>query len=67
MARLDRFAPVREIAQIGAAIGRTFSYELIAAVASHSKKELDRALAQLIASGLAQGRSTLSSSAVGVG
>jgi predicted ATPase len=33
MARLDRFMPVREIAQIGAAIGREFSYELIAAVA----------------------------------
>ena len=34
MARLDRYAPVKEIAQIGAAIGREFSYELIAAVAS---------------------------------
>ena len=34
MARLDRFMPVKEIAQIGAAIGREFSYELIAAVAS---------------------------------
>jgi hypothetical protein len=33
MARLDRFAPVREVAQIGAAIGREFSYALIAAVA----------------------------------
>ena len=33
MARLDRFMPVKEIAQIGAAIGREFSYELIAAVA----------------------------------
>ncbi len=53
MARLDRFAPVKEIAQIGAAIGREFSYELIAAVAPHSRPELDRALAQLTASGLA--------------
>ncbi len=33
MARLDRFMPVKEVAQIGAAIGREFSYELIAAVA----------------------------------
>ena len=33
MARLDRFAPVKEIAQIGAAIGREFSWELMAAVA----------------------------------
>jgi hypothetical protein len=53
MARLDRFAPVREVAQIGAAIGREFSWELIAAVAPHSKPELHQALAQLTASGLA--------------
>ena len=53
MARLDRFAPVKEVAQIGAAIGREFSYELIAAVAPHSERELDQALAQLTASGLA--------------
>jgi hypothetical protein len=53
MARLDRFAPVKEIAQIGAAIGREFSYELIAAVAPHSEAELDHALAQLVESGLA--------------
>jgi AAA ATPase domain len=53
MARLDRFAPVKEIAQIGAAIGREFGYELIAAVAPHPKPELDNALAQLVESGLA--------------
>ncbi len=53
MARLDRFAPVKEIAQIGAAIGREFSYELIAAVAPHAKPALDQALAQLTQSGLA--------------
>jgi tetratricopeptide (TPR) repeat protein len=53
MARLDSFAPVKEIAQIGAAIGREFSYELIAAVAPHSRPELDQALRELIESGLA--------------
>ena len=53
MARLDRFTPVKEIAQIGAAIGREFSYELLAAVAPHSTPELDQALAQLTQSGLA--------------
>jgi predicted ATPase len=53
MARLDRFTPVKEVAQIGAAIGREFSWELIAAVAPHSEPELDRALAQLVESGLA--------------
>jgi predicted ATPase len=44
---------VREVAQIGAAIGREFSWELIAAVAPHPRPELDQALAQLTASGLA--------------
>ena len=33
MARLDRLASVREVAQMGAAIGREFSYELIRAIA----------------------------------
>ena len=44
MARLDRFTPVREIAQIGAAIGREFSYELVAAVAPMPQAQLDDAL-----------------------
>ena len=52
-ARLDRFPAAKEIAQIGAAIGREFSYELIAAVAPHSKANLDSALNQLTESGLA--------------
>ena len=39
--------PVKEIAQIGAAIGRTFSYELIAAVAPMPQAQLEDALAQL--------------------
>ena len=47
MARLDRFMPVKEIAQIGAAIGREFSYELIAAVAPMPQAQLDNALGQL--------------------
>ena len=42
MARLDRFMPVKEIAQIGAAIGREFSYELIAAVAPMTKARARR-------------------------
>jgi len=33
LARLDRLAPAREVAQIGAALGRQFSHELISAVA----------------------------------
>jgi class 3 adenylate cyclase/tetratricopeptide (TPR) repeat protein len=58
MARLDRFVPVKEIAQIGAAIGREFSYELIAAVAPMPQAQLDDALAQLSQSGLAFRRGT---------
>jgi class 3 adenylate cyclase/predicted ATPase len=53
MARLDRFLPVKEIAQIGAAIGREFSYELVAAVAPLGKDALAGALVQLTESGLA--------------
>jgi class 3 adenylate cyclase/tetratricopeptide (TPR) repeat protein len=58
MARLDRFMPVKEIAQIGAAIGREFSYELIAAVTPMPQAQLDDALAQLTVSGLAFRRGT---------
>ncbi len=57
-ARLDRFVPVKEIAQIGAAIGREFSYELIAAVAPMTQTQLDAALSQLTDSGLAFRRGT---------
>jgi class 3 adenylate cyclase/tetratricopeptide (TPR) repeat protein len=58
MARLDRFMPVKEVAQIGAAIGREFSHELIAAVAPMPQTQLDESLAQLSASGLAFRRGT---------
>ena len=34
MARLDRLASVKEVAQIGACIGRVFSYELLALVSA---------------------------------
>jgi class 3 adenylate cyclase/predicted ATPase len=46
-ARLDRLAPVKEIAQIGAAIGREFSYPLLRAVAGRDESALRAALAQL--------------------
>jgi predicted ATPase len=52
MARLDRLAPVKEVAQIGAVIGREFSHELLAAVASISANQLADALEQLISSEL---------------
>jgi len=47
MARLDRLAPVREIAQIGAAIGREFSYSLLRALVGRDETALKDALAQL--------------------
>jgi class 3 adenylate cyclase/tetratricopeptide (TPR) repeat protein len=53
MARLDRLgAAAREIAQIGAVIGREFSYELLALVAAQDESKLDDALQRLTASGL---------------
>jgi hypothetical protein len=50
---------VKEIAQIGAAIGRKFSYELIATVAPMPQVQLGYALMQLSASGLAFRRGRL--------
>jgi class 3 adenylate cyclase/tetratricopeptide (TPR) repeat protein len=58
MARLDRFMPVKEIAQIGAAIGREFSYELVSSVAPLSTTQLDDSLVLLTDSGLAFRRGT---------
>jgi tetratricopeptide (TPR) repeat protein len=52
MARLDRLGPAKEVAQIGAAIGREFSYALIAAVASKAEANLASALDRLAAAGL---------------
>lgn len=48
LARLDRLAPVREVAQIGAALGRQFSHALISAIAPMPQPQLDDALAQLL-------------------
>jgi tetratricopeptide (TPR) repeat protein/ABC-type transport system involved in cytochrome c biogenesis ATPase subunit len=47
MARLDRLVLVREIAQIGAAIGREFSYSLVHALVGRNESALKQALAQL--------------------
>jgi class 3 adenylate cyclase len=58
LARLDRLAPVREVAQMGAALGRQFSHELITAVAPMPQKQLDDALAQLVSAELVFRRGT---------
>src|SRR5580704_5999440 len=56
MARLDRLAPVKETAQVAAAIGREFSYRLLEAISPIKGAELQDALAQLMAADLIQGR-----------
>src|SRR5262247_2313498 len=52
MARLDRLAPVREIGQIGAAIGREFSYSLARALVGRDESALKHGLTQLEQAGL---------------
>ncbi len=52
MARLDRLGNAKEMAQIGAAIGREFSHTLLAAVARKPEVELSAALERLIGAGL---------------
>jgi class 3 adenylate cyclase/predicted ATPase len=52
MARLDRLASVRRVAQIGAAIGREFSYPLLRAVSRLPEHELQASLSRLVASEL---------------
>ena len=52
MARLDRLASVRQVAQIGSAIGREFSYALLHAVSRLPEDELQESLARLVASEL---------------
>jgi class 3 adenylate cyclase/predicted ATPase len=48
LARLDRLASTREVAQIGAALGRSFSHEVISAVAPTPQQRVDDALEQLV-------------------
>ncbi len=52
MARLDRLGPAKEVAQIGAAIGRSFSYALLSAVVRRPEAELESSLTSLVESGL---------------
>jgi predicted ATPase len=52
MSRLDRLGVAKQVAQIGAAIGREFSHALLSGVASKPSSELASALDRLIAAGL---------------
>ena len=52
MARLDRLGSAKDVAQIGAVIGREFSYALVAALANKQEAELHTALDGLVEAGL---------------
>jgi predicted ATPase len=52
MARLDRLGSAKDVAQIGAAIGREFSHPLLAAVMAEPEAKLQSALDRLVTAGL---------------
>ncbi len=52
MARLDRLAPVKEVAQLAAVLGRMFERDLLAAASPLGGGDLDNALEQLVGAGL---------------
>jgi predicted ATPase len=51
MARFDRLGPAKEVAQIGAVIGREFSHFLLIAVVRKPEVEVNSALDRVIAAG----------------
>lgn len=59
MARLDRVATVKRIAQVGAVIGREFGYELIAEIVMMSDAALADVLSRLVAAELASCRGAI--------
>ena len=58
LARLDRLAPVKGIIQIGACIGRAFSYELLARISALPNEQLEESLRKLTEAGLVYRRGT---------
>jgi class 3 adenylate cyclase/tetratricopeptide (TPR) repeat protein len=48
MARLDRLPMVREVAQLGAVLGREFAYEMVKALAAVEESTLQDRLSQLV-------------------
>jgi predicted ATPase len=59
MARLDRLATVKDVAQLGATIGRTFAYELLQAVSPLDEATLQHGLRQLVEAELVYQRGVL--------
>lgn len=58
MARLDHLAPVKEVAQLAAVLGRSFDRDLLAAVSPLAAGDLDAALDKLVEAGLLHRRVT---------
>jgi predicted ATPase/class 3 adenylate cyclase len=56
MARLDRLSAVKEVAQLGATIGREFSYRMLCAVAHLDEQAVQHSLAQLVQADVLQER-----------
>ena len=52
MARLDRLPMVREVAQLGAVLGREFAYEMLKALAAAEESTLQERLGQLVSAEL---------------
>jgi class 3 adenylate cyclase/tetratricopeptide (TPR) repeat protein len=52
LSRLDRLGEAKEVAQLGAAIGREFSHDLLVCVAAKPAAELERSLDRLVTAGL---------------
>jgi predicted ATPase len=48
MARLDKLAPAKDVAQLGATVGREFPYELLRALSPLDDKSLNQKLDQLV-------------------
>ena len=48
MARLDQLNRAKEVAQLGAVLGREFAYELLQAIAPQDEETLQAGLAQLV-------------------
>jgi predicted ATPase len=48
MARLDRLPSIREVAQLGAVLGREFAYEMLQAIASFEETTLQEGLDRLV-------------------
>ncbi|MFX8339518.1 hypothetical protein ABTL37_20390, partial [Acinetobacter baumannii] len=58
MARLDRHVQAKEVAQIGAVIGREFGHDLLVALSGQGERQLEEGVQALLRSGLASRQDT---------